>query len=223
MDKHLKNVSNTVGLPPGTLVHVGKKTNGKAKITIFDYDQNHYEEKETDSIEDCYPFKDKPTVTWININGIQDVDIIEKIDTHFEIHPLVLEDIVNTSQRPKLEDYGDYIFIVLKMLIRDPKTDEIVSEQISLILGSNYVISFQETERDIFNTIRERIRHDKGRVRKMGADYLAYCLIDAIVDHYFIIFEDLGEEIEILEDELLINAEPGLYREVHRLKKEIIS
>ena len=166
------------------------------RIRIIDYDKTHFEEKEAKDVEECFPFKDKPTVTWINIDGIDRVDVIEKIGKHFNLHPLALEDIVNTGQRPKMEDFLGYILLILKMLYYDEKEGQSKAEQISLVLGPNWVISFQENEGDVFDTIRERIRSDKGRIRKMGADYLVYALMDAIVDNYFIILEKIGENVE---------------------------
>ena len=188
----------------------------------MDYDESQFQEKEAKKVEDCFLFKDKPTVTWINIDGIHKLDIIEKIGTHFNLHPLVLEDIVNTAQRPKMEDFTDYIFIVLKMLQFDEQENKTAVEQVSLILGSNYVISFQESEGDVFNSIRERIRSNKGRLRKMGPDYLAYCLIDAIVDGYFAILENYGERIEDIEDTVVANPTPETLHSIHSLKGEMI-
>jgi len=141
---------------------------------------------------------------------------------HFNIHPLVLEDIANTGQRPKMEDFVDYIFIVLKMLYYDDKENETKAEQVSVVLGSNFVISFQESEGDVFDPIRERIKSDRGRIRKMGADYLAYALIDTIVDNYFAILEKLGEKIEDIEDELVTNPALETLQTIHRLKREMI-
>jgi magnesium transporter len=180
------------------------------------------EEKEAKEVEECFPFKDKPTVTWINIDGIQRIDVIEKIGKHFNLHPLALEDIVNTGQRPKMEDFVDYIFVVLKMLYYDEKKREPNAEQLSLVLGPNWVISFQENEGDVFDPIRERIRADKGRIRKMGADYLIYALIDAVVDNYFIILEKIGEKIEEIEDELVANPSPETLQAIHNLKRQMI-
>ena len=214
--------SKRVTLPPGTLVYTGEKKTEDVRITIMDYDESQFQEKEVKKIEDCFPFKDKPTVTWINIDGIHKLDIIEKIGTHFNLHPLVLEDIVNTAQRPKMEDFTDYIFIVLKMLQFDEHENRTAVEQVSLILGSNYVISFQESEGDVFNSIRERIRSNKGRLRKMGPDYLAYCLIDAIVDSYFAILENYGERIEDIEDTVVANPTPETLHSIHSLKGEMI-
>jgi magnesium transporter len=222
MSRLIKKTSKKRGLPPGTLVHIGEKKTEKAKITIIDYDESQFQEKEAKKVEDCFPFKEKPTVTWINVDGIHEADVIEKLGKHFDVHPLVLEDIMNTGQRPKMEDFESYLFLVLKMLHYDEKANEIQAEQISLILGPNFVISFQEREGDVFDPIRERIRNAKGRVRKMAADYLAYSLLDTIVDSYFIIMEKLGEKIENAEEDLVTNPTPETLHTIHNLKREMI-
>jgi magnesium transporter len=222
MTRFLKKFSKKIGLSPGTLVHIGNKKVGKTKIRVIDYDESQLEEKEVEKIEECFPFKEKPTVTWINIDGLHEVEIIEKIGKCYDVHPLVLEDIVNTGQRPKMEDFDDYIFVVLKMLYYDEKENEVIAEQLSLILGSNFVVSFQERVGDVFDPIRERIRNAKGRIRKVGADYLAYALIDAVVDNYFIILEKLGEKIESMEEELVTNPTPETLQTIHNLKREMI-
>ena len=222
MPRLVKKRSKKVGLPPGTLVHIGEKKRERTTITILDYDERHLQEQEIKTVDECLPFKDKPTVTWIDVDGIHEVKILERLGDSFGLHPLVVEDVLNTDQRPKMEDFGDYIFIVLKMLYYNDKNDEIVTEQISLILGPNFVISFQEREGDVFDPIRERIRSEKGRIRKMGADYLAYALVDSIVDNYFIILEKLGEKIEFLEDELVTNPTPETLQAIHDLKREMI-
>jgi len=217
-----KKRSAKIGLPPGTLIHIGERKTEKVRINILDYDEAQFEEEEAKTIEESFPFKDKPTVTWIDIEGIHQVEIIEKLGSHFGLHPLLLEDILNTDQRPKMEDYGDYIFIVLKMLYLGEANNEIEAEQVSLILGSNFVISFQEREGDAFDPVRDRIRNAKGRIRKAGADYLAYTLLDAIVDNYFIILESLGETIEETEEQLATNPNPETLQLIHALKKEMI-
>jgi len=222
MPKLIKKRSKKAGLPPGTLVHIGEKKAETPKITIMDYDEAHFQEKEIKTIEECFLFKDKPTVTWINIDGLHQVEILEKLGECYGLHPLVLEDILNTDQRPKMEDYGEYLYIVLRMLNYNDKSSEIEAEQISLILGPNFVFSFQEREGDTFNPIRERIRNSKGRIRKMGADYLTYTLLDSIVDNYFIILEKLGEKIEFLEDELVTRPTPETLQIIHHLKREMI-
>jgi magnesium transporter len=222
MPRFIKKRSKTIGQPPGTLVHIGEKKAEEMRITIIDYDETHFEEKEAKTVEECFPFKDTPTVTWINIDGLHQVEIIEKIGKHFNLHPLILEDILNTGQRPKIEDFIEYLYVVLKMLYYDDKEAEVKAEQVSLILGSNFVISFQEKEGDVFNPIRDRIRNSKGRIRKMGADYLAYALLDGVVDNYFIILEKLGETIENMEEELVSNPTPETSQGIHRLKGEMI-
>lgn len=222
MPKLVKKKLKKVGLPPGTLVHIGNKRIEKVKITIIDYDEKHFQEKEVKSAEECFPYKDKSTITWINIDGVHETKVIEEIGKHFNLHPLILEDIVDTDQRPKIKDFGDYIFIILKMLYYDEKDNEMKVEQVSLVLGKNYVISFQEREGDVFDAIRERNRNNIGRIRKLGADYLVYSLIDAIVDNYFTIIEKLDEEIENLEDKVIIQPNPSNVQAIHKLKRDLI-
>ena len=158
MRKFIKKTSHKAGLPPGALVHVGTVKTEKTKITLIDYNENTFEVKELETIEGCFSCKDTSTVTWINIDGVHQTDIIEKIGKHFDFHPLVLEDVVNTAQRPKLEDFESYLFVVLKMLYRKDNEKEAKSEQVSLIVGPQYVITFQEVEGDVFNPVRERNR-----------------------------------------------------------------
>ena len=220
--KLFKKTSATTGQPPGTLVYVGKERTRKVKISIMNYNEKKLVEKEVRKIDDCFLYTAKPSITWINIDGVHKTDIIEKVGDHFKLHPLILEDIVNTGQRPKLEDFDDYLYIVLKMFYYSEKKNEVLSEQISLILGSNYVISFQEEGEDIFNLIRDRLRKGKGRIRKMGADYLAYALIDAVVDNYFVILEKFGERIEEMEDRLVTEPTPEKLQTIQKLKREII-
>ena len=219
MPKNIKKKKKRVSLVPRASVRMKEE---KVRITIIDYNEESFQEKEAKKAEECFPFKDKPTVTWINIDGIHNVEVIEQIGKHFDMHPIIIEDIITTTQRPKYEDFGSYIFIVLKMLYYEEREDQTNSEQVSLIVGSNFVISFQEKEGDIFDPVRERIRNAKGRIRKMGSDYLAYSLIDAIVDHYFIILEKLGERVEQMEEELITNPTPETLQLIHELKREMI-
>ncbi|MDW7725588.1 MAG: magnesium/cobalt transporter CorA [Candidatus Methanoperedens sp.] len=214
--------SKTVGLPPGTVVYTGDKKAEKIKITLIDYDEKQFQEREIINIEECFPFKDEPSVTWINIDGIHETGIIEKIGKHFQVHPLLMEDVVSTGQRPKLEDFESYLFIVLKMLYFNQDGKTIEAEQLSLILGDNFLISFQEREGDIFNPVRELLRKAKGRIRKSGADYLAYTLIDTVVDNYFIILEKLGENLEDIEDELVTEPAAETLMDIHNMKREMI-
>ncbi|MCM8814109.1 MAG: magnesium/cobalt transporter CorA [Candidatus Omnitrophica bacterium] len=211
-----------IAVPPGTLVYVGDKKAEKVKITVFDYDAQSVRFQERVEVEACYVFRDTPSVTWINVDGIHDLSIIERIGKHFNLHPLILEDIVNTSQRPKMEDYGTFIFFVVKMLSFDPEEGELHSEQLSLILGKNFVISFQETEGDIFDAVRERIRQGKGRIRQAGADYLAYRLLDMIIDNYFVLLEFIGEQVEKIEEEIMSEPAPETVGALYDLRQNTV-
>jgi len=209
------------GLPPGTLIHVGKKKMEKVSISVMDYNDKDLVEKNDISIKECKKFADSPSITWINIDGLHDTEVIEKIGTDFDIHPLLLEDVMNTEQRPKVEDYGKYMYFTLKMVYLDGR-QRICVEQISIILGDTYVISFQERTGDVFETIRERLRNKKGRIRSQQADYLAYSLFDSIVDNYFVILESIGEVIEGLEEEVVEQPTKKTLQNIHILKRNML-
>ena len=222
MPRFIKRRLKKAGASPGTLVHIGDQKADKTRITLIDYDEAHLQERVLDGIEEALPYKDSPTVTWINIDGLHETDTIEKIGQHFNIHPLVLEDILNTGQRPKTEEYEDLIFVVLKMLHYNENPEKISAEQFSLVLGPNFLITFQEIQGDVFKTVRERIRKSKTRIRKAGCDYLAYALIDAIVDDYFAILEALGDKIEGIETQLLDDPTHDTLEIIHEMKREMI-
>jgi len=219
----VKKRSKKAGLPPGTPIHIGEQRSETTRITLFEFDEQRWEEKELTRPKECALVEDKSTVTWINVTGLHQVEVLEELNTCFGLHPLVLEDILNTDQRPKMEDYGDYLYIVLKMLfMAGSPGDEVESEQVSIILGKNFVLSFQEKESPLFDPIRERLRNGKGRLRKMGPDYLVHAILDAIIDHYFVVLEKLGEKIEFLEEEVVIQPTPATLQATHRLKREMI-
>jgi len=222
MLRFVKRRSKKAGLAPGTLMHVGEKKVEKVRIRLIGYDEKQLQEREIETIEECFPFKDKPTVSWINIDGLHDIDVIEKIGGCFAIHSLTLEDIVNTGQRPKVEDFDNYVYIVLRMLAYDEKEGHIRAEQVSFVLGPNLLISFQEQVGDVFSGVRERLRKGKGRIRKAGADYLAYALLDAVVDQYFIILETFSEKLESTEEELLGAYTQQTLEAIHTMKREMI-
>ncbi|MFH1820899.1 MAG: magnesium/cobalt transporter CorA [Methanobacteriota archaeon] len=222
MPRFTKRGFKKAGLPPGSPIYTGERKGDDIKITIMDYDEAQFQEKQAKTVEECCPFKEKPTVTWINMDGVHQAEIVKQLGDYFGMHPLVLEDILHTDQCPKMEDFGNYIFTVLKMLYHDEQSNETVMEQVSLILGPNFVISFQEKEGDVFDPIRERIRSNKGRIRKMGTDYLAYALMDAIVDGYFLILEKIGEKVEFIEEKLVTNPKPETLHAIHNLKRELI-
>lgn len=217
-----KRTKRMAGLPPGTLIPPeGTRDNLPPVITIIDYDANTFQEKIVTTIEECLPFKATETVTWINIDGLSDIELIGRIGKIYEIHPLILESIVNTEQRPKMEDLDSSIFVNLKMLQYLEADHKVKIEQVSLIIGRNYIISFQEDVGDVFDPVRERIRKD-GRIRRFGTDYLAYALIDAIVDNYFSVMESLGEQVELLEEALASNPSKDMLLKIHTLKKDMI-
>ncbi len=223
MVERVKKRSIKAGMSPGTLVHIGAKKVGESRIRILDYDEQGVREKDKALLDECVPFRDTATVTWIDIEGLHDIAMLDQLGQCYGLHSLILEDILNTDQRPKTDDMESYIYVVLKMLDFEPTTLEIVSEQVSVVFGRNYVISLQEgREGDLFEPLRERIRGGKGRMRKLGPDYLAYALLDTIIDHYFVILEKFAERIELLEEELVSDPRPETLHQIHRLKREMI-
>lgn len=219
----IKKRSQKAGLPPGTLVHVGEPRLEKARITAIVYDTSHLEEEVLDTVGEAFPLEDAPAVTWLNVDGIHEVDIVEGLGSRLGLHPLVLEDILNPDQRPKMEDLGDYVYVVLKMVDWAERRGEITVEQVSLLVGANYVVSLEERPGgDVLDPIRQRIREAKGNIREKGPDYLAYSILDGVVDRYFGVLEVLGEKVEDLEVELISSPLPETLRELHVLKREMI-
>lgn len=204
-------------------MHTGEKRYEEVKLSVINYNEVNFQEKTISSVEEVFSFRKEPSITWLNVDGVHQPEIIEQVGKSFGLHPLVAEDIASTGQRPKMEDFDEYIFVVLRMLMFDEKENETKTEQVSILFGRDFVISFQEkADGDVFNLIRDRLRSNKGRIRKMGADYLAYSLIDAIVDNYFVILEKLGETIEDVEDKLVTNPTAETLRKIHDLKREMI-
>ncbi|URZ16288.1 magnesium/cobalt transporter CorA [Clostridium felsineum] len=222
MNRYTKGVSRKRGLKPGTLVHIGTVTGKKTEIHIMDYKDDILKEKDTYNIEDCYKYKDTDNMTWINVNGLEDIALYQKLGEHFGIHSLIMEDILNTNQRPKIEEFEKYIFIVLKMIYF--KDDKLVVEQISMICMQNLIITFQEASKagDVFENLRTRIRNPKGKIRKTKVGYLTYALIDSIVDNYFVVLEKLEDKIEGFEESLMVNVSNNLFNEVYNLKRQMI-
>jgi len=208
-------------LVPGTVSYVGKEREEPVEYFILDYNETEFTEKDIGTIAESLPFKESPNVTWLNITGVHDEKVIREIGDVFEIHSLVLEDIANTTHRPKVEEYENYLFIVIKMAYFKADSGEIVMEQISLLVGKNYVISLQENGDDILDGLRERIRNNKGKIRKLGSDYLMYGIIDTIVDHYYTVLERIGEEIEEMEEQLIKSASQELLTRIYRLRQEV--
>lgn len=222
MSKFVKKTSRVIGQAPGTLTHIGNNINEDVKITLIEYNENLYDERKLESIEECYESRRNKNVKWVNVDAIDKVDIIAKVGEEFNFHPLMLEDILNSGQRPKYDDYEDYVFIVMKMLYYNEQKREITAEQISFVIAENFVFSFQEFEGDVFDNVRERLRGGRRNIRNTGPDYLAYALIDAIVDSYFIILEKIGDESDRIEEELVDTPSKQTMQSIHKLRREII-
>lgn len=210
------------GLPPGSLVHIGEEKEGAVTIRLLSFDEKDVREQDCTSVQECRSTEGQGRVSWLSVGGVHSAEVIEGIGDLYRLHPLLLEDIMNTDQRPKLEDYGDYIFIVVKKLSLNGPSNMVRAEQVSIVLGSDYIITFEEGAQELFAAVREGIRTGKGRIRRMGADYLLYALIDTIVDNYFAVTEQLGEKVEVVEDEVVTRAGASTVRDIHNLKREMI-
>jgi magnesium transporter len=218
--KLVQKRSKKTGLPPGTLVHIGERKSEKVTVAVFRYCTTRCEELQVEQVDQLSPPADE-SVIWINVGGVHKVEMVEMLGKQFSLHPLLLEDVTNTDQRPKLDDYEAYIFLVIKMLSLTDRKD-IAVEQVSCVLGKNYVISFQENGTDVFQPVRERLRGGKGRLRQSGADYLLYALVDAIVDQYFAVLEHIGEKIEAVQQAVVDDPKPETLNEIHALKRQLL-
>jgi magnesium transporter len=222
MSRLFHRVTKPAAQAPGTVEYTGERKVDRVTIKIIDYAGEQFDEREVTDIAECLAYRETDTVTWININGLHDTDLINDLGRHYDLHPLVLEDIVNYHQRPKLEDFGNTLFLVCRMLRLDPQTTEIHSEQLSLVLGANFLVTFQEVPGDVFEPVRQRLRAGRGRLRRHGPDYLAYALIDAVVDSYFGVAEKFGEQIEAMEETLLAEPTTEALGALHGLKRELV-
>jgi magnesium transporter len=211
-----------VGLAPGALIHLGERKTDQFAISLIEYGDAEIAEHQFTSLAESQAYQPRLPVLWLNVHGLHEPEVMAEIGRRFKLHPLVLEDILNTNQRPKIDDYGDYLFMVARFFEIDGDNNQIGSDQVSLILGPNFVLTFQERPSGRFDPIRERLRQNRGQIRKLGADYLAYSLLDAIVDRYFTILESIGERTEELEDAMLVRPKPGSLQAVHQLKRETL-
>ncbi|MCJ7731852.1 magnesium/cobalt transporter CorA [Candidatus Bathyarchaeota archaeon] len=214
--------SRKTGLPPGTPVYVGEEEPLPSIIELMSYDEHGYTERVVGHVSEIVDDLKSPDITWVNVDGLRVSDIIE-IGNSMGFHSLIQEDIVNTEQRPKVEEYDNYIFFVLKMISYDDESGDVAIEQVSFILGERYLVSFQEKHGDCFDIIRQRIRENKGIIRKMGSDYLTYSLIDMIVDGYFTVLEKIGDRIEEIEDELVVNPQMDTLHDIYNMKRRMIA
>ena len=222
MSESLSSASEKSGLPPGSLVHVGEVHAHEHKISVVNYNKSTLEKHTVKSIEELLPYKTTDTITWVIVDGLKDVSIIDAIGQHFNIHALVLEDILNTHQRPKFEEFDDYLFIVLKAISLGNEEFNVEYEQISLLLLNNFVFTFKEMPDEIFDPILNRLNNDKSQIRNLGADYLAYIILDAIVDEYFALQDTFDELIESVEDDLLNNPSTKTLSKIQKIKRELI-
>jgi magnesium transporter len=214
--------SRTVGLPPGMPVLTAEPRSTRTTITAITYDVASYRETALASVRESEGMLQSGGITWLDICGLNDVAALEQLGQRFALHPLIIEDIANTGQRPKFEDYGDVMYVVLRHIRLDAGRSDVQSEQISLILGRNFVVSIEEQPSELFNPVRERIRKAQGRIRGSGADYLLYRLVDAVVDNYYVVLEKLGDDLEDLEDELIEGADRNDLTRIHYLRRQMI-
>jgi magnesium transporter len=222
MQKYIISRAQKRGLPPGSLVHIGEKKRDKTKIAVMEFDEDSLNEYEIENREDINFDSDNQKIKWLNIEGLHDTELLGEIGKRFNLHPLIIEDILNTDQRPKIEINNDYIYFTVKTLLYDNKTYEFNIEQQSIVFSKNYVLSFGETDTDLYQPIIDRIRNKIGRIRGEGTDYLAYALLDIIVDNYFEVLEGLGEKIEDIEDQMVVKVNPETLKTIHSLKRQVL-
>lgn len=221
MARFLNDRQKASGKIPGSLIHLGIQKIDQTLIRFINFSTDNFMETEPEKPEDCLPYLSENTISWIGIYGLHNAEMIQKLGELFDIHSLLLEDMLNTDQRPKITETDKLLIIILKILDFDKKTKELSSDQISFILNENYLITLQEKEGHYFDSIRERIRKGTGRVRRKGADYLTYVLLDTIVDNYLLNIEILGSIIEKAEGKIFIPKQKGLIEEIYKHKTEI--
>jgi magnesium transporter len=210
------------GTSPGTVVYIGEARDTPVTVSFIGYDPQGARPAQVVSADNVTPSSEGQGISWYTIDGVHDPKILNAIGERFGLHGLVLEDIANTKQRPKIEEFDEYIFIAMKMITFDEKERELAAEHVSLVIGQRYVLAFLENKGDVFEPVRQRIASGKGRIRKMTSDYLAYALMDAIVDNYFTALEDIGDQIDEVEEEVVEAPTVNTLRTVHMLKRELI-
>jgi magnesium transporter len=218
-----KRRSAKTGLPPGSLIHVGERKIEHSSITLLEYGADTLEERQFDTIAASRAYTPTQPVLWLNVYGLHEPEVMAEIGRRFNLHPLVLEDILNTEQRPKVDEYGDYLYLVARFFDYDDETMTVSSEQVSMVVGRRFVLTFQEKPTGNFNPVRDRLRQGRGPIRSAGADYLAYTLLDTIVDRYFAVLEGLSERAEHLEEDLMERPSPRILETLHHLKRETLT
>jgi magnesium transporter len=223
MFREVRKRARKAGQPPGTLVYTGDRKVTIPTITIINYNADAFHEQKGTDLDTDFLSENKTGTTWINVEGLQDIELIKKIADHYQLHPLTIEDILNNDQRPKVEEFENYIYITTKMLKWSGKTKNFRIEEFSIIIGKNYILTFQDCKTPLFDDLHERLRSTtKQRLREQGSDYLAYRLIDTIVDHYFIVLEILGNQIEKIEEKIITAPTPQNARTIYRLKHKLL-
>jgi len=221
--QELHKRADKAGQPPGTAVYTGKKKSQETRVTVLIYSEQDFKESQGTTLEEVLPAQPMPGMTWIHVEGLQNVALIEHLGKAYHIHPLTIEDILNVDQRPKVEDFEGYVFITLKMLTWNEKKQTFSTAQVSFVLGKNFLLSFQESENTYFKSIRERLKSStRQRMRQQGSDYLVYRLMDAIVDYYFVVLEGLGDQIEEIENAIITDPKPQNTRSIYRLKRQVM-
>ncbi len=222
MQKLVKSRLRTVGMPPGTLIHIGDKKREKTLLTLIDYDEDSLDQKQIDinTLQELPSLENG--IRWLNVEGLTEVEVLEAVGTVFKLHPLILEDILNTDQRPKVEVSDEYVYISAKMLLFNAETDEIDIDQVSFVLGKNYVVSISEKDTDVFEPVVKRLQQGMSRFRKLGADYLVYSLLDIIVDNYFTVLEKFGDKVEYVEDEMVGRSQSYTLQTIHKLRRQLL-
>ena len=211
------------GKPPGYLVHLGEVHASGSRISLLNYNKEILEERTLQSIDEIAPYKAMDTVTWVTVEGLSNVEVIEAIGKLFDVHALVLEDILNTHQRPKFEEYEDYLFIVVKGLLTPEDAFDVNYEQISILVFNNFVFTFKEKIDDTFTPVIKRIMTSKGRFRGFGADYLTYAVLDLVVDRNFLVIDALAEAVDLIEEEVLTNPTVVTLKSIQSIKRELIN
>jgi magnesium transporter len=222
MLKLVKTSSRKAGLPPGSPIFIGEKVTKKFGLDMVDYDTDNLSFSTPIRLDEFHRLKETLSNTWIRVHGLHDAEAVDRFCLSFSLHPLTIEDILHTSQRPKTDHYDDYLFLVLNLIKYDDTTKEMSMEQISFVLGSRYLLTFHEKDDDIFDEVLARLENNKGRIRQMGVDYLLYSLLDRVVDNFFSVLEKIGEEVEDLEEELITDPSPKTLQAIHFLKREMI-
>lgn len=218
----MRNLEAKAGLPPGTIVHTGPKRVDSTTIRIVDYSDNEISEQTKPTMDECIPLDKKGFTRWINVSGVHEVNKIEAIGKNFNIHPLIIEDISSTQQRPKVDLMENGVHIVLRAFNYDEESGLVYSEQISIIMGQGFVLSFQESADNLFEPVLKRLEQIDNRIRKSQSDYLTYSLVDLIVDRYFIVLEVLGDNIEEIEDDLIQSPSPEMLGKIYSLKRNVV-